>query len=187
VARGPACHDVGVRGVIVRGSHQVAAVLLLAGCWSTTEVAPVAPSNESSTVKIDAPSSGASMPTSSRSRHRGEVPPHSVWEGTYVCNQGMSSVTLTIDVDRKGNATARYDFGPVPSNPTVPVGAYALTGTVTRQPGGGFTGSFETTEWILHPTGYFMVPLTVETGDGRTMTGKIQHQSCHSFQTTRIQ
>ncbi len=167
---------------------RVAVICLLAGCWSTREVAPAAPVQNTSTSTVIV-EGGAPAPYAPRSRaqRRDGIPPHSVWEGTYVCNQGLSSVTFTLDVDRAGNATARYDFGPVPSNPTVPSGSYSLTGVVRRQDGGGFAGDFEPTEWIVHPPSYFMVPLSIETGDGKTLGGTIRHSSCHSFQTTRIE
>jgi hypothetical protein len=75
----------------------------------------------------------------------------------------------------------------VPSNPSVPSGAYALTGALRRQDGGGFAGDFEATEWIIHPPNYFMVALSVESGDGRKMIGKIAHPSCRDFDTTRVE
>lgn len=157
------------------------AALLLTGCWSGTAAPPAAPVQSSSAVIVDGTSA---YPTRTRSRR--DMLRHSVWEGTYICNQGLSAVTLTLDVDRSGNATARYDFGPVPSNPTVPEGSYRLTGVVQRQPGGGFSGELDATEWIVRPSGYFMVPLSIESGDGKTMTGTIKHTSCSQFQTTRI-
>jgi len=157
------------------------AVVVLAGCWSTREVAPVTPAT--TTLIVD----GAQSGRSTRSPRRDGFPVASVWQGTYVCTQGLSSVTLTIETDRMGNATARYDFGPVPSNVAVPTGAYELTGLLRRQQGGGFTGEFEASAWIVQPANYFMVPISIETGDGKTMTGTIHHPSCSGFQTTRIE
>lgn len=121
-----------------------------------------------------------------RRDRRAGIPRHSVWEGTYICNQGLSSVTLTIDVDHHNNATARYDFGPVPSNPTVPTGAYLLTGVLQPETG-GFTGELVDSEWIQRPSNYFMVPLSIETTDGKTMTGTIRHPSCRAFTATRTE
>lgn len=110
---------------------------------------------------------------------------HSVWEGTYICAQGLSSMTLTIDVDAMGAAMVRYDFGPVPSNPVVPQGAFILRGAV-RRADAGFTGELEPTEWIDHSDGYLMLPLSLETTDGILLTGRIHHDSCHDFQATRL-
>jgi hypothetical protein len=169
-----ACHDERMR---------VAAMFLLVGCWGTREVAPVAPAQVTAT---SATVEGTSISPTIRAARRDAFPRHSVWEGTYVCNQGLSAVTLTLDVDRGGTATARYDFGPVPTNPTVPSGSYSLNGAVNRQDGGGFAGDFEPAEWIVHPANYFMVPLSIES-DGKTMTGSIRHSSCNNFQTSRIE
>lgn len=161
---------------------RVVAACLLAGCWTSRVTPPAAPEAASSGVIVD----GAPTPWSPRTieRSRRDLLAHSVWEGTYVCNQGLSSVVLSIDIDRTGRATARYDFGPVPSNPTVPEGAYLLTGTAERQ-GRGFTAELVDSEWIVRPPGYFMVPLAIET-DGTSMTGTIRHPSCHSFQAERV-
>ncbi len=166
------CHDDGMR---------VAAMCLLVGCWGA--VAPVAPVQTPNAVTVE--NNSISPTTASRPR-RDVFPRHSVWEGTYVCNQGLSSVKLTLDADRAGNATAIYDFGPVPTNPTVPTGSYSLTGALHRQDGGGFAGDFEPAEWIVHPPNYFMVPLSIES-DGKTMTGSIRHSSCSELKTTRIE
>jgi len=157
------------------------ATLLLTGCWSNA-TAPIAPV-PSPGVIVDNPST---LPVSSRRDRRAQIPRHSVWEGTYVCGQGLSAVTLTLDVDRSNNVTARYDFGPVPSNPTVPTGAYLLTGAL-EPVGSGFTGELADSEWIVRPTNYFMVPLSIETIDGKAMTATIRHPSCSGFAATRIE
>ncbi len=161
-------------------------LVIIAGCWGAREVTPVAPT-PSNAVVVDTAGAKASAVPRSASRARDAFPLHSVWQGTYVCNQGLSTVTLTIDADRYGTATARYDFGPTPSNPSVPNGAYTLTGTLRRADGGGFAGDFEAAEWVVHPPGYYMVALSVESGDGHRMTGKIAHSSCKDFDTTRIE
>lgn len=155
---------------------------LLAGCWSSSTTAPVAPV-QSPGVIVDAPT-GAPVP---RRERRAGIPRHSVWEGTYVCNQGLSAVKLTLDVGPANDVIARYDFGPVPSNPSVPQGAYLLTGSLVSEGRNGFSGELTDSEWIVRPPAYFMVPLAIETGDGKSMTGTIRHPSCTSFQATRIE
>jgi hypothetical protein len=113
---------------------------------------------------------------------------HSVWTGTYVCAQGLASVTLTIDVDPKGVATARYDFGPTPSNPTIPkTGAFILVGSLQHHDGGAFTGELDARKWIVHPADYFMVPLSIASDDGVHMRGRIHHDSCSEFQAMRAE
>jgi len=119
--------------------------------------------------------------------YRDHVAHHSVWEGTYVCAQGLSSLKLTIDVNTLGVATVRYDFGPVPSNPTIPeTGAFLLVGSM-EPAGGGFTGEFDPTQWIVHPSNYLMLPLSIATDDGVHLRGTIHHDSCSQFQAMRTE
>lgn len=124
-------------------------------------------------------------PIEVRARVYSTLEHHSVWEGTYVCAQGLSSMTLTIDVDAMGAAMVRYDFGPVPSNPVVPQGAFILRGAL-RRVDAGFLGELEPTEWIDHPDGYLMLPLSLETDDDLHLRGRIHHDSCHDFRATRM-
>lgn len=113
---------------------------------------------------------------------------HSVWEGTYVCAQGLAAVKLTIDVDSMGTAMARYDFGPVPSNPIIPKsGAFILVGEVQHRGGGAFIGELDAREWIVRPDNYFMVPLSIASDDGVHLSGRIHHESCSEFQATRTE
>ena len=127
-------------------------------------------------------------PITVRSHQYAHPDHHSVWEGTYVCAQGLAYVKLTVDVDSQGGARARYDFGPVPSNPVVPkTGAFILIGSVQFHGGGAFTGELDARQWIVHPENYFMVPLSIASDDGVHMTGRIHHDSCSQFQATRIE
>lgn len=112
---------------------------------------------------------------------------HSVWEGTYVCAQGLAAVKLTIDVDSLGVTMARYDFGPVPSNPVIPkTGAFLLVGSMIHAKDGSFTGELDAREWLDRPDNYFMVPLSIASDDGVHLRGRIHHDSCSDFQATRI-
>jgi len=153
-----------------------------AACWTASKPAPVAPTAPSNVVTVDTASVGFAGPSS---RPRNRFPLHSVWEGTYVCSQGLSSVTMTLDAQRSGLLRARYDFGPVPSNTSVPTGAYSMTGGIHATEG-GFTAELEPEEWIEHPGGYVMVSLSL-VAEGREMTGTIHHTSCSDFVTRRIE
>jgi hypothetical protein len=87
---------------------RLAALMLVTGCWNATQTAPVGPvAPNGPVIIVDAPGAvtgGASA--SSRPHRHDKFPLHSVWEGTYICNQGLSSVTLTIDATRNGTATS---------------------------------------------------------------------------------
>jgi hypothetical protein len=114
-------------------------------------------------------------------------PHHSVWRGIYECAQGLSAMTLRIDVAPGGVAIARYDFGPVESNPTVPHGAFLLAGSFEPNADGGFAAELVATEWIVHPDNYFMVPLSIRSPDGKRLSGKSHHATCKPFTITRVE
>lgn len=113
-------------------------------------------------------------------------PEHSVWWGTYVCGQGETGMTLTLDIEPDGTARARYDFSAIESNPRVPTGAFLLVGTVRRD-GRGFAGMLDATQWIVHPENYLMKALAIRSPDGRRLIGKTQHESCMEFEITRVE
>jgi hypothetical protein len=160
-------------------------VALSLASWASTTVAPVVASVAPPT---DIVSSDEPIAYRHQVSARREPLRHSVWKGTYVCRQGLSSVTLTIDFEPSGVATARYDFGPVPSNPTVPkTGAFILVGSVHHRDGGGLTGELAATKWIVRPDNYFMVPLSIESHDGLHLRGRIHDDSCSQFQATRTE
>jgi hypothetical protein len=162
----------------------LAAVFALAAWASLAPPAPVAP------IALDAEIVSAVESVVVREQVRAHREPEllrTVWQGNYVCAQGVSAMTLTIDVAPSGAATARYDFGPVESNPTVPRGAFTLVGSLQGQAGGAFTGELEASKWILHPDGYFMVALSIQSRDGRRLRGKSHHETCEAFEITRVE
>ncbi len=137
---------------------------------------------------VDADIALTPEPITVRSHHYAPPDHHSVWEGTYVCLQGLASLKLTIDVDSQGVATVRYDFGPTPSNPVIPkTGAFLLQGPLAFHGNGAFTADLVPTQWIVHPDDYIMAPLSLVTDDGTHLRGTIHYESCHDFQATRIQ
>ena len=136
------CHDGAMRLVATAPIPVVSLCVLslIAGLTSATPIASIAPT-------VDLASSAEPIKYREQVADPEARPPaqppaskpalhHSVWEGTYVCLQGLSSVKLTVDVDARGVATARYDFGPVPSNPDIPkTGAFILVGSLQHRPG----------------------------------------------------
>ena len=76
------------------------------------------------------------------------------WVGTYTCAQGPTDLSLTIT--RTGeHVWATFAFGPLPENPTVPVGAFRMGGFVE-----GRTVRLEPNEWIVRPARYVPVGLS---------------------------
>lgn len=74
------------------------------------------------------------------------------WQGTYVCAQGLTALSLDVTAQPNGDLTATFDFSAVPSNPSVPTGSYSMTGHF-------YPGSvvLRQNQWINHPSGYDMV------------------------------
>lgn len=100
------------------------------------------------------------------------------WTGSYTCNQGLTDFQMDITAAPNGTATATVNFYADPSNPNVPNGKYALTGTYSAS-----GVSLTPNHWIQQPSGYVMVPFDANplTGDDKSMTGTIPSQGCTTF------
>jgi hypothetical protein len=112
------------------------------------------------------------------------LPAHSLWSGRYRCAQGVTGLTLTLDVagDR---ATAVFDFGAIPENPTVPTGRYLLDGVIAI--GSATALRLVPDRWIVQPSGYMMVGFSAEIDrSARTMRGTIEEPSCGALELTRV-
>jgi hypothetical protein len=178
---GRSCHSFDMRAAAT------AFALLGSACWSTTAGEPAAPAQPApAAVRVDeaAHPSWVHKGAAAQPRRSERFPLHSVWEGTYRCAQGLSAVRLTIDASAGGDAVAIYEFGAVPSNPTVPSGSFRLRGRMTGT-ANHFEGDFEAEEWIVRPPNFHMVGMSVETRDPRTLAGTIRHPSCSDFEATR--
>jgi hypothetical protein len=55
------------------------------------------------------------------------------WRGTYVCNQGVTGLQLTVRRSETGEVAAVFSFFPVPENPDVPDGAFDMSGKLGPQ------------------------------------------------------
>lgn len=113
------------------------------------------------------------------------IPRHSVWQGTYRCGQGLTSVRLTLITAPNGSAEATFEFGPVPDNPGVPEGSFELGGTVEKTGPDTFTAELEPTRWLVRPVGYMSTRLSIE-ADRLEMTGVLQHPDCSDFRAKRL-
>lgn len=164
-----------------RGGAVVGVVLgsALAACWTSETPAPATPASATS-------SEPTARAGASRARFPTRFPPRTEWAGRYRCNQGITGARLTITARRGGDATIRFDFGPIPENPHLPEGAFELVGRLQRDSAGGYAGDFEPDRWIAQPQGYVMVALSVEAApDLRVLRGEIHHPDCSSFELER--
>jgi hypothetical protein len=104
-------------------------------------------------------------------------PDATVWNGKYVCSQGVTGVTLTIARRDALHAVARFDFGAVRENPDVPSGSYMMRGYVDDTDGRLEVALFPD-HWIRQPEHYAMTSLSVS-GDatGKRLFGRITGRS----------
>lgn len=99
------------------------------------------------------------------------------WTGSYTCAQGATGLTLTV----RSPDRAEFEFYPLPENPTVPNGRFAMqwhtepTRFVFRQ-----------TSWIDRPGSYRMVDLIADrTDSATTLTGIVTGEGCTTFWLSR--
>jgi hypothetical protein len=106
-----------------------------------------------------------------------------VWVGKYICAQGITRLTLTIDEQTGGKLKATFRFGPAKENPTVPPGSYRMTGSYKA----GSRGiDLKGVEWVEQPLGYIMVDLKgAMTADGLMLSGQVPTPGCSIFQLER--
>ncbi len=116
------------------------------------------------------------------------LPAHTLWSGRYECAQGVTGLTLTLDVEPDGRAGAVFDFGPTPQNPTLPTGRYLVVGRADLAGDGGTLLTLAPDRWIAQPPGYVMVGLGAAIDPaGRSMQGHVDHPSCGALALTRVQ
>jgi hypothetical protein len=105
------------------------------------------------------------------------------WRGSYMCAQGLTGLTLTIEPGANG-LTAVFEFYPVAENPLVPTGRFRMEGffdgtqrTLTLQP----------REWIDQPPGYLTVGLEARVDlDWGVILGRItETPGCTWFRLSR--
>ncbi|MGW4515425.1 protein kinase domain-containing protein [Streptomyces sp. NPDC004393] len=145
---------------------------------STPENSPSTPDNSPST-----PENSPSTPESSPSTPDTNVTGLSgQWNGSYVCNQGITGLVLTIEDHDDGTADAVFAFYPAPSNPQVSRGSFAMAGTVQN---GVLT--LRATHWISQPPGYLAVDLqgAYDTSTPNHLDGRIYGPNCTTFSADR--
>lgn len=106
------------------------------------------------------------------------------WTGSYVCLQGRTGMTLTVEEPEAGRVRATFHFYADPSNPGVPTGCFSQTGrfdpaTRNLRLAGG--------RWIVRPRDYEMVGLSGALDRaGAVLSGRItQAEGCTTFRLER--
>ena len=108
------------------------------------------------------------------------------WEGSYVCGQGVTGLTLTIAHQSGSGFSGTFHFYPPPGNSAAKEGCFAVTGhfvTARRVFVGGGA-------WISRPADYITVDLDGQIdAAGQTMAGKVKVPAqygalCSTFRLT---
>jgi hypothetical protein len=144
-------------------------ILVVAGCWASAEAPEQAP--PANTVMA------APQPHRHTATH---------WRGRYLCAQGPTALELTLE--RDGDAVrGTFAFAALPENPTVPSGAYTLTGTSATADRDEVIVTMVPGQWLDQPAGYVMVGFTARTDrERRTMRGSIDDAGCGAIEVSRV-
>lgn len=108
----------------------------------------------------------------------------SPWHGSYVCNQGLTRLQLTLRPLSGGQRwEADFAFAPDPDNPNVPKGSFRLAGSLDRA-----TGQLvlKQQHWLEQPddASYRMVDLAgaLQIGVGQALIrGRVTSYGCEDF------
>ena len=116
------------------------------------------------------------------------IPPQAIdaeYRGAYFCGRQIARLTVQI-LRRAGEPVQRavFAFGPQPTSPDVPRGAFVAQGTF--DPAGG-TLQMLPVKWAAQPAGYAWFGLTGRTADGgTTFTGRVtENPGCTQFTLKR--
>ena len=92
------------------------------------------------------------------------------WRGRYVCAQGPTGLTLTIDRQSGPDFSGTFHFYPPRGNPNAREGCFAVKGRVEADR----SVTVEAGEWMTRPPGYITVDLHGMLGQsGLSMTGDV--------------
>jgi hypothetical protein len=103
-----------------------------------------------------------------------------VWQGSYDCAQGVTGLTLTLEVGPGAQVQALFDFYPIAANPAVAHGCFAMSGVLDA---GGHL-ALAPGAWLSQPPGYVTVGLVgVLSGNG--LRGAVAGPGCGGFLLSR--
>jgi hypothetical protein len=101
------------------------------------------------------------------------------WKGSYSCLQGHTGLLLTIAQSDDTSFKGEFAFFPLPDNPRVPKGRFAIEGSLNPKSG---RVDIKGAKWIEQPTNYRMVDLHgIVSDDGSAIDGKVEFTGCSGF------
>lgn len=111
-------------------------------------------------------------------------PDESIWQGRYVCAQGVTGLTLSVRPVGADRVAATFTFYAVPENPRVPTGSYTMTGVLSPT---SEVVNLVPERWVQQPPGYVMVAMsgTFDVQRG-VMRGRIDGPGCTEFALHRM-
>ena len=141
---------------------RVAALLVLAACWTNPPEPVAATPNDW----------------------------HSEWRGTYVCAQGPTALHLVLDRTCPPGSDCEiagvFEFGPLASNPNVARGAFHVTGTIATNDADELVLTVSPGAWIERPADYLAVGFTARSDRARKrLRGTISDPWCGKLDLTR--
>ena len=115
-----------------------------------------------------------------------DEPVEAEYQGAFFCGRQVARLTLQVfsqtDEPRR---RAMFSFGPQPTSPDVPHGAFIVEGSIGLQ---GGSMSFLPLRWVSQPAGYPWVGLNGNSDDGgETFGGRVtENSACTIFTLKRI-
>lgn len=106
--------------------------------------------------------------------------------GSYVCAQGLTGLTLTIERQSGQSFSGVFQFYPVKGNPAVPDGCFTVSGRVGEAGAVEILGS----RWLKQPAGYITVDLHGRLArGGGALSGVVETPAygklCSTFELTK--
>jgi hypothetical protein len=106
-----------------------------------------------------------------------------VWRGSYVCNQGVTGLFLSVRTTEAADVTAVFKFFSVPENPDVPTGEFEMTGDPGLQSN---HLQLAPRRWLKAPPNYVMVGLDGDYDEATgEYSGRVLGPGCSQFKLRR--
>lgn len=106
------------------------------------------------------------------------------YQGVYYCGRQVASLSLKLyPPSADPRQRALFQFGPKPTSPEVPHGAFIVEGTIDLT---GGTMILAPVRWVTQPAGYPLLGLSGRSADaGRTFSGRVTDSAACSLFTLR--